>query len=254
MLFVKTGTAIDAARERFGDFEDWFVRGLGADAFDYEVCAVHEREHLPGLDRINAFSGLVVTGSPAMVSHRHDWSEQTAAWLADAHESGFPMLGVCYGHQLIAHALGGKVGPNPAGRRMGTFGLQPESHDDPLLGHSASCSSVHRTHFEVVLEPPKASTVIASSEGDAHHVLYFGRHSWGVQFHPEFDTEIMRCYVEARRDLLEAEGQDATALIERIEPAPLGERLLAQFAGYCLRRCETGSAAAASVHSYSEAP
>src|SRR5688572_21533998 len=70
------------------------------------------------------FAGTIVTGSGAMVTDRHEWSERSAQWLRDAAHDGMPLLGICYGHQLIAHALGGEVDYHPAGREMGTVQLE----------------------------------------------------------------------------------------------------------------------------------
>lgn len=244
LLIVKTGSAFAEARERFGDFDDWFVRGLGPDRFDYRTVTVSDNEALPPLDTLDDFAGVVVTGSPAMVSHRLDWSERTAEWLARVVEGDrLPLLGVCYGHQLVAHALGGRVGPNPNGRRMGTRRLQVESEGDELLGFLGPDSRVHVTHLEVVLDPPPSARVLGATEGDPNHALHFGGRSWGVQFHPEFDARIMRCYVEARSELLDGEGFDSVAILKAVQPAEAGKRLLQRFAEICEADGEDGHGA-----------
>lgn len=234
LLIVKTGSAFAEARKRFGDFDDWFMHGLGADRFDYRTVTVSDGDGLPPLDSLERFAGVVVTGSPAMVSHRLDWSERTAEWLARLVEGDrLPLLGVCYGHQLVAHALGGRVGPNPNGRRMGTRRLFVEADGDELLGCLPTNSRVHVTHLEVVLDPPACARVLGATEGDPNHVLHFGGRSWGVQFHPEFDARIMRCYVEARSELLDGEGFDSAAILDAVQPARAGDRVLQQFAEIC---------------------
>src|SRR3546814_10473402 len=70
-----------------------------------------------------ALAGVIVTGSGAMVTQRRDWSEATAAWLREAAHAGVPGFGICYGHQLLAHALRGEVGDNPNGRKLGTVAV-----------------------------------------------------------------------------------------------------------------------------------
>lgn len=225
LAIIKTGNTLSPIHERFGDFDRWFIRSMGTDRFDYRVVNVHEDQPLP--DDADA---VLVTGSPAMVSHRHAWSEKAADWLADFHRAGRPMLGVCYGHQLIAHALGGKVGPNPLGRRMGTRRVEITAEDDALLGPFFPEQDFQVTHVEVVLEPPPRARVIARTDGDDHHALHFGRRSWGVQFHPEFNVEIMHAYIRSRASVLAGEGIEADHLLEQMRPAPAGDRVMNRFA------------------------
>lgn len=237
LLIVKTGSAFAEAIRRHGDFDDWFRRALGEECFGFDTVNVHEHEPLPEADAIGEYAGVVVTGSPAMVSHRHEWSEKAAAWLANIIDrDAAPLLGVCYGHQLIAHALGGRVGPNPHGRRMGTVALEWIDTDDPLTGALEQGASVHVTHLEAVLDPPPGARVIGHSQGDPYHVLHFGGRSWGVQFHPEFTAGIMRCYIEARASLLDGEGLDPNRLLQAVTETDSGTDLLARFGRLCLRQ------------------
>lgn len=228
LLIIKTGSSVPEAAERFGDFDQWFINGIGPDRFDFRTVSVHQGERLP--ERRNDLAAVLITGSPAMVSHRHDWSEQAAAWIAQAHDEGLPMLGVCYGHQLLAHALGGVVGPNPHGRRMGSFEVEILDRDDALLGSFAPGADFQATHVEVVLELPKGARVISRAAGDPHHALYFGNLSWGLQFHPEFDVDIMDCYIRCRRSVLSGEGIYADRLLDSLRPSPLGPAVLQRFA------------------------
>ncbi|MGY6586710.1 MAG: glutamine amidotransferase [Wenzhouxiangella sp.] len=229
LLLIKTGDTLPAIKQRFGDFEDWFLAAFGAARPAHQLVQVHRDEPLP--EPGGDIAGVLVTGSPAMVSHRLPWSERTATWLAEAHRAGLPMLGVCYGHQLIAHALGGEVGPNPAGRRIGTRELEVCDPGDPLLGSLADQHPlrVQVTHSEAVLTPPPGARVIARAQGDPHHALHFGGDSWGLQFHPEFDRAIMQAYLVERRQEIVDEGLDYSALENTLMDAPLGPAVLARF-------------------------
>lgn len=234
ILIIKTGSAFTQARQRFGDFDDWFARSPAGRRFRMETRDVVASPPLPDANELDGYAGIIVTGSPAMVSQRLDWSERTARWLAAiVRDDRLPVLGVCYGHQLMAHALGGDVGPNPNGRRMGTRAFEVESTDDRLIGALAPRASVQVTHLEAVLAPPDSARVIGRTEGDPHHALHFGGRSWGVQFHPEFDAAIMRCYVEARAELLEGEGFDSRALFEGVSEGPAGDTVLRRFSEIC---------------------
>src|SRR5688572_28824387 len=130
-LILETGQPV-ASMRRHGTFPHWIrvAAGLGRDE-----AVVANVERGDGLPPRAGFAGVIVTGSGAMVTDRHDWSERSAQWLCDAAHAGVPLFGICYGHQLIAHALGGEVGDNPVGREMGTIevSLQPQAADDPLF-------------------------------------------------------------------------------------------------------------------------
>lgn len=230
LIIVKTGQAVPEARTDGRDFEHWFARGLGADQFDFLTVRVDQGEVLPPVESLEHTPAILVTGSPAMVSDRQDWSEATAQWLARAHAAALPILGVCYGHQLLAHALGGKVGPNPHGRAMGRVMVDFADAAEPLTRPFAPAAAFNVSHVEVVLTPPDGARVIGSAPHDPYHALFFGNRSWGVQFHPEFDGPIMRAYIQARSEPLQAEGQDPAALIEELDDNPNGRPFLARFA------------------------
>ena len=136
LLIIKAGETLPEIAARRGDFEDWIIAGLARPGLATDVKSVWQGEALPHDDTV---SGVVVTGSSAMVSHREAWSERTAGWLARAVDAGTPILGICYGHQLLAHGLGGEVGPNPRGREIGLHEVrstQPVSRHDRAIGGS----------------------------------------------------------------------------------------------------------------------
>ena len=81
VLVMKTGSTLPPVLEHHGDFEWWIADGMGVAVEDLDVCSVHEGEALPPAE---APAGVVVTGSPAMVSAREPWSEAAAAWLVEA--------------------------------------------------------------------------------------------------------------------------------------------------------------------------
>ncbi len=229
LLIVKTGTTFASLAAECGDFEDWIAAGMELDGSRVVVVAVYEGEPLPDPRR---FAGIVVTGSSAMVSHRDTWSERTAKWLHGAVQRATPVLGICYGHQLLAHALGGRVGPNPRGRQIGTtrVRLVDEAEEDAILTGYGGSLCAQTTHSEVVLELPDGAIRLGSTDGDPNTAFSLGNAAWGVQFHPEFDAHVMRRYIEERRQLLSAENIDADARLAAVEECPEAERLLRRFA------------------------
>ena len=225
-LLVVTGHTLEAIARGHGDFHDWF--GALAAPVSLRAVDVQAGETLPAPGSVRA---VIVTGSPAMVSHREPWSEAAAAWLAEAVAAGTPALGVCYGHQLLAHALGGRVGPNPLGRQIGTVtaALTEAAAGDALFRAAPRTFPAQASHLESVLEPPPGAVPLATSPRDAHFALRFGPAAWGVQFHPEFSPEVTRGYVRERRDALRREGLDPDGLEAEVRETPAASALVGRF-------------------------
>jgi len=132
VLLLQMGSPPDDIRAREGDLSDWYARALGVGRDVLQVVRVFEGESLPEPGHNPA---AIITGSWAMVTDRLDWSEATADWIRRAMALNMPLFGVCYGHQLMAHALGGQVGYHPAGLEAGCqeIELLPGAASDPLL-------------------------------------------------------------------------------------------------------------------------
>ncbi len=227
ILIIKTGCTIESLLW-LGDFEDWICAGMNIDRAGATVINVFEDEALPNPTR---YSAIVITGSPAMVSDRERWSENTAVWLREAVDAEIPTLGICYGHQLIAHALGGTVGPNPRGREIGTteMTLHETAADDPLLAPFGASLRIHMSHSESVLQLPNGATRLASTAQDPNSAFSIGT-AWGIQFHPEFDAQIMHGYLTARRPELTTEDIDTAERLSAVTECPDGPAVLHQFA------------------------
>lgn len=228
VLIVQTGATLAGLLERHGDFPEWFRRGLGLAPEHIEIVRVDAQHALPPPGQVDA---AVITGSGAMVSERLDWSERTAAWLRDAAGAGLPLLGVCYGHQLLAHAFGGRVDYNPRGREIGTVEIEclPTAADDALLGAAPARFRAHATHLQSVLEPPPGAVVLARSALDDAQAIRFAPRVWGLQFHPEFNVAHMHGYLTAREEMVAAEGFDVRALQRGVGPARAARALLRRF-------------------------
>ena len=227
VLILKTGTTYPEIREQYGDFDAWFVRGL-SDQLDLTVVDV-TRETPPG--QPTDWDGVVITGSPAMVSERAEWSENAAAWTRQAVEAQVPVLGVCYGHQLLAHALGGKVGFHPDGRDTGTkqVTLLDTAQTDPIFQRLPAQFPAQLTHKQSVLELPPGAVLLANSSFEPHQAFRVGDSAWGVQFHPEFTDQIMKAYLEVQTPDLDKEGLDASQLLAEVTPAPAASKVLTYF-------------------------
>ena len=226
-LVLETGRPVPSMR-RHGRFPHWIRTAAGLGRGEVEVVDVQAGEAPPPH---RGYAGVLVTGSGAMVSDREPWSERTADWLRDAAHAGAHLFGICYGHQLLAHALGGEVGDNPRGLEMGTVALDlhPQAGEDPLFAGLPARIHAQATHQQSVLAAPAGATVLAASALDPCHAFRWGEAAWGVQFHPEFSATHMRGYVDARRERLAAGGQDPDAILAAVRAAPDARRVLRRF-------------------------
>lgn len=229
LLIIKTGRAIKGIPADLLDFEHWTAAAAGLALERCHTVTVIDGEQLP---EARTCRGIVITGSAAMVSDRHPWSEYTAQWLRAAMKAGVPIFGICYGHQLLAHALGGHVDYHPRGREMGTKVIHraPAALDDELFNILPERFPAHVTHMQSVLRLPAGSEVLAWNPFEAHHAVRFAPRAWGVQFHPEFTGAAMSHYLRIRSDALRNEGHDPDELLAAVTETSESERLLRRFA------------------------
>ena len=230
ILIIKTGNTILSLLEENEDFEDWFIRGTGLDSNRFICCAVDKGEYLPAIDDVVA---AIVTGSPAYVTDLAPWNEIAADYLRLLHERQKPILGVCYGHQLLAWAFGGVVGFHPNGREIGTIDVEltQEAASDVLFAKMPTQFSAQASHQQSVLSLPDEAVLLAKNSFDAHHAFRLGSSTWGVQFHPEFSAHVISTYIRERRYDIAREGLNVEELLARVDATPVSVSLLQKFSG-----------------------
>lgn len=219
LLIVQVGTPPEDIRAQLGDLPVWFKKALGVSPADVEVVRAFEGEQLPP-PRPDCVA--IITGSWAMVTDREPWSEYVASWIREAMAIEMPIFGVCYGHQLIAHALGGVVDYHPAGREMGceTITLLPAAFDDEVLGDLPDEFAAHLTHMQTIVTLPAGAVPLAKSAHDPHQIVRYGRNAVSTQFHPEFTPRHMETLIRRREQDLIRERRDPDQMIGAITKAP----------------------------------
>jgi GMP synthase (glutamine-hydrolysing) len=225
VLLIAT-EASKEARENFG-------REVSVDLDPYDAT---ERE-LPDPEAVD---GAIITGSRASTYWDEPWIDDLRTWLRNADEAGIPLLGVCFGHQILAEALGGTVAD------MGEYELgyrEIERREDcPLFEEVPEHSTVFATHHDAVTDLPPGASLTAENEYGIHG--YRRDHAFGVQFHPEFDRETAVDLIEDKDLPTETiEAARTTVTDENVAAAKQVTVVLENFCDFVHRGTEDPTAA-----------
>lgn len=197
------------------DYPGMFVHLLAGRGFDFVTYDVEEMEFPPD---VHAADGWLLTGSRHGAYEEHAFIPPLENFIRDAYEAGVPMVGICFGHQLIAQALGGKVIKHPGGWIVGT-----QNYD--FGGEPVTLNAWHQD--QVVGLPPEAQ-IAGSNETCAYAALVYGDRAYTVQAHPEYDDEFIQSLIDTRaKGLVPQDIQDA-AVARMGEPkgsASLADRI-----------------------------
>ncbi len=182
VLLLKPGRT--SSRAVLGDYEAWFgaaVDGLAR----LTPVELHEGERPPPLE---GFEAVIMTGSPLSVldAHLTPWMKDAADYLMTA-SARVPVLGVCFGHQLLGWKLGATVRRNPNGRELGTVDVHLRVRD-PLFAELPDVVQVQATHDDEVAALPEGAELLATNEHCPVQAFAWGPRVRAVQFHPEMNA------------------------------------------------------------------
>lgn len=180
---------------------------------------------------LNSIDGIIVTGSSKEVYDGEPWIAETEEWVRKARASRIPILGVCFGHQIIAQAFGGEVTKNPKGREIGTcsVSLVHRAADDPLFHGLPQKLSVQESHQSVIVKLPGSARVLGKNKYGIQAFRLGNDKLWGVQFHPEVSAPILKKVIRARKQILEQEGLDAENIYRSVKPTTQAKKVLKNF-------------------------
>jgi GMP synthase (glutamine-hydrolysing) len=191
---------------------------VGGEGIVTQVVKLNEGEPLPSPSEYDA---VISSGGPMgtyeMQNPKYEFLKREAEFIAEMIAQGKAVLGVCLGHQLLAHVLGGEANATPQNREVGwsKITVNHAGAGDPLFRGLPSVFSSFQYHGDSVTKLPDGVLNLALT--DTCHVQAFRYASqpvWGVQFHPEISPEKAERILTARRNLLEQEGVDVFLAIK----------------------------------------
>ena len=225
LYIVKCGSTFDSIKDEFKDFEDWIIEKLEDKNRDIYVLDVQENDELPILDKNDA---VIITSANSMVTHEEPWSLKLENWLPKLIEDEVPLLAICYGHQLLAKSLGGVSGYHENGLEIGSveINLEENAKNDTIFSKLENSFKAHTIHSQTVIELPKNAIRLAFNSHDKNHAFRVGSCAWGVQFHPEFDENIMNLYIN---EVAKKKDLDVEKLTSKSENTHISTSILKEF-------------------------
>jgi len=200
LRFALLNAAHDGANTRRN-----FRREVDADLVEFSASDGHLPDH-------TEFDGVVVTGSRSSVYWDEEWIPSLVDYVAEAADAGLPVLGVCYGHQVLAEEA------RRARRRDGRLRDRVQRSTPPQRRRAVRGVdeefTVFTTHGDAVVDLPPNASLIGENDHGVH--AFRDGHCWGVQFHPEYDLKTAREVTEGKRERLGDARVDA--VLEAITP------------------------------------
>ena len=209
---LQTGQSPDATRGKFGDYPDMFLQLLADRGFSFRVYHVEAMEFPAS---VHDADGWLITGSRHGAYEDHPWIPPLEDFIRASFNAHVPMVGICFGHQIIAQALGGTVIQHPDGWAVG-------QQDYDFDGEKITLNAWHQ---DQVTELPPGATCLAGNDFCRNAILQYGDEAFTVQPHPEFDDSFIG-------GMLETKGKAVPApLVEHAETRLDDSKSSAELAG-----------------------
>jgi GMP synthase-like glutamine amidotransferase len=202
---LQTGLAPDTLAPEMGDYPDMFARLLGGHGFTFRTWRVVDGEFPAAVTEAD---GWLITGSRHGVYEDHPWIPPLEAFIRAAFAKRVPLVGICFGHQIVAQAMGGKVARYDGGWAVGAT-------DYNFGGETLTLNAWHR---DQVIEAPKGAQVIATNDHCANAALLYDDRALTVQAHPEFRPEFVDGLMQTRGKGLVPDALMAAATARLADP------------------------------------
>ena len=193
------GRASEDLVDKYGTYAEMLINLINSDEKLFEFKTFNILDGIFPLNH-NDCDGWIVTGSPHGVYEEHSWIPIVSQLIKDIYDNKLPIFGVCFGHQLIAQALGGNVEKSTKGWGLGLHTYQINNKTN-YMGNLSSEVTLNICHQDQVLSPPNGATVYAKSDFCENAGFYIEDKVLTMQAHPEFLVDFIKALLTARRDV-----------------------------------------------------
>ncbi|OAE23378.1 hypothetical protein AXG93_1660s1370 [Marchantia polymorpha subsp. ruderalis] len=194
-----TGHASDYTQRLYGGYSQMFIKLLGDPRDMWDVFPVVEGV-FPAEEDLGKYDGFVVTGSRHDAHGDDEWIVKLCALLQTLHERRTKMLGVCFGHQVLSRALGGRTGKAEVGWEVGVRNVQltDAMFAKPYAAGAPPVIRIYESHRDQVKEIPPGGELLGFSERTGIEMYAVGDNILAIQGHPEFSEDVVRDIVDTR--------------------------------------------------------
>mgnify|MGYP001412752447 CR=1 FL=1 len=194
IVILSAGPGLPDIVKKYGHSSEWIPEHLNDFNLNYTVKKVYDND-LCTLDDGDAW---IITGSKYSVYDNYDWIKELVSFTSDLIKNNKPVLGICFGHQVIAKAIGGEVLKNPLGWELGSYkvSLTDDGRSNNLFAGINDNDIVYESHQDIVGNLPTSAKILANTVKSIQSFCY--KNSYGVQFHPEFSYNVTRMLMDLR--------------------------------------------------------
>ena len=195
VLIIDCGPSLSNVSKHFGVAPEWIMESLKNKGCSFTWVKPYNGDKIQS----NNADAWIITGSPHSVYDVTDWMVDIEEEMKNIQSSHIPVLGICFGHQLIAKSFGGKVELNPNGWELGAYPVQitAAGKKSQLFSGIENYAIVYESHQDsVTVLPENAIEFARNNKGNQAFIIH--DYFYGVQFHPEFSWEVIKMYASIR--------------------------------------------------------